>query len=230
MPEFVIRVWTSVWTRFFSFCTKVELPRKIWHVLSISGAAWLSFLLEGYWLRIGVATVSFVAFYAFERIYRRYNLNWFRAVEREAERNGRRSAVPDFLAALVLGTIFFPPEVLTTALLVTAWCDPAAAFIGQATERPTRWSGSRKSVEGTVICFMVAATVVLVRDPVSEIWVPLSVAFVAATTELQTKQRILKTGRFAGWLTPADNFWITISSGMVLWIAYFLTIQKGPII
>jgi dolichol kinase len=222
MPEFVLRLLGRTRTRFFDFCQRVELARKIWHAGSISGVAALNWYLESWTLKLLLIWSALLLAIGYEWLRKRVTIPLVRSLEREHETNGARTTMVDFLVGCALCISLFPDYAVTVALLVTAWCDPAAAFVGQASEVKTRWRHSRKSVEGTFTC---AATAFLVAGFCYKMqyWPMLLVCGVlCSVVELKTKQTAYKSGPFKGHLSLADNFFIMLTASVTLSVVELL--------
>ncbi len=225
MPEFVLRLLGKSRTRFFDFCQEVEILRKIWHAGSISGVAALNWYLESWEVKVLIIWSALLLSFGYEWLRKRVTIPLVRSLEREHETAGGRTTMVDFLVGCAICVTLFPQFVVTVALLVTAWCDPAAAFVGQASKVKTRWRNSRKSVEGTFTCagtaFLVAALCYKMK-----LWPLLLVSgILCSIVELKTKQWTIRSGPFAGHLTPADNFFIMLTASSSLCVVEFLLRQ-----
>ena len=231
MSEAIYRALADARALFSSFSARVELPRKLWHCLTITLAAWLAYLIDDYLIRVILTIIALMIGIGFEWLRTRVAIPLIAALHRKKEIEGQRTTVVDFLAALCIGAVFFEQQVLVAALLITAWCDPAAAFVGQIHPKPTKWPGSKKSVEGTLVCAAVAIGIALFMIPIV---VPMGAIVVvgigSALAELLSYQHLIMKGRFKGCLTPADNFWIVVTTCILIAIVCSMYTYKGPII
>jgi len=222
MPEFVLRLLGRTRTRFFDFCQRVEILRKIWHVSSISGVAALNHYIEDWSLKVMLIWGGLIVSLGYEWLRRRVSIPLVGALERDHETAGARTTMVDFLLGTAICVSFFPSYAVTVALLVTAWCDPAAAFVGQASHAKTRWRHSRKSVEGSLTC---AGTAFLVAGLCykMQFWpILIFCGVLCSYAELKTKQKPIQRGPFRGYLSPADNFYLMLTATLTLSVVELL--------
>jgi dolichol kinase len=195
---------------------KPEWVRLVFHILSISLAGALALVVEDPVTRGGVLC-SFLALFALFEVARTSRLGWFsdalnRIVVRPQERT-TRSASMDFMAGFAVCFLLFDASVLAAVAFITAWCDPMARLIGVSVGS-YRWPQSRKTIEGSITCALLAGAIAgLCVQPLS---LPgmVGVGLAAMFAEL-APQRVYPT-RFGDIITPADNFYIPLASGVAL--------------
>ncbi len=123
----------------------------------------------------------------------------FRPIASPREARGPASSTW-YVLGVLLTVILFPVEVAIPAILVLALADPAASYVGRRWGRRTFGTGT---VEGSVVFFVVAATVLAFHTSL-----PVA-GFVAMGTALAER---------GPWRLD-DNLVVPLSAGGLLWIA-----------
>ncbi len=190
--------------------------RMLFHVVGMCTAAILCLVIEDPYWRGGLCIFALVLAVLYE-LGRKSRNNWFgrlcnRPIVREHEVD-TRAASTDFGIAMAVMAMFFQPTVAAIAFLVAALADPMARLWGMRFGR-RRWFGSKKTVEGSLACFAVAATVILMASSSLSVAAGLGVAAIAMAAEL-IPQTAINT-RFGKLLTPCDNFYVPLLTGAVM--------------
>lgn len=195
---------------------KLEPGRMFFHIVAVSAAGVLSWYVDDAWWR-SMLLIAALALGALYECIRTRTSGWLanklnQIKVRDNERHTRAASM-DFMLGLALSFLLFERDVLLAAIMVTAWCDPMARFAG-VTMGKCRWPGSRKTLEGSIICGMIAAVIGCVcLPPLSlEVMAALGVTVMCAELIPQKQRRT----RFGVILTPADNFYIPLAAGLVL--------------
>ncbi len=132
---------------------------------------------------------------------------------------GTRSSSLDFLAGLGIIWVLCPLWVLASACFITAWADPFARVIGKRYGK-VKWPFGSKTVEGSLTCFAIAAVIsftVLHWFYGPDARVIVCALFVGVATALaELIPQWPKEPRPGDMLSPADNFWLILSSGFAL--------------
>lgn len=199
-----------------SFLARIECKRMLFHILAISLTGFLCQVITDPRWRGGILIFALALCALCEYARTRWTGGLARLVRkitvREQELN-TRSATMDFLLGLALSFLLFREDILATAVYITAWCDPMARLIGVSIGQ-YRWPRSRKTIEGSVTCGVLAsgiAALCLRPIPLSGM---VTVGVVTMLVELMP-QRVYRT-RFGEFVTPADNFFIPLACGCAL--------------
>ncbi len=138
-----------------------ELARKAFHMLSL--VYLVAYVLLGYprvisWM---IPWTAFVLAAETARLYsenlNRFLFRWLGVLSRDSERKNYSGITHTTLGALFLFLAFGPrPAEVSTGMLCVAFGDTAAALVGKPLGRH-RILGSKKSVEGSLACFVVCA-------------------------------------------------------------------------
>lgn len=140
-------------------------------------------------------------------------------VEVRDHEKGTRTATLDFALALLIIWGTCPLQVVVVACFITAWCDPLARVVGQNWGKHKLPFG-KKSYEGSATCWFIASVVAFVGLSISigvSLPVLLGALLVGVCTTLAEliPQWCFKT-RLGTVITPADNFWLVLISGLSL--------------
>lgn len=215
----------TFWSRFKARAAAIDarintaIPqwkRMLFHVLAISLTAALSTVIIQPYVRGGIITFCLLLALAYE-YGRKSRNNWFgrlcnKPIVREHEAH-TRAASTDFGIAMAIVAMFYSPAIGVTAFLVAAWADPVARLVGQRLGR-CRWPRSKKTLEGSLAGFLVAACLVRATYPGLAPTTIATVAALAMAVEL-IPETIIHT-RFGPLLTPVDNFYIPVCTAATL--------------
>lgn len=195
---------------------KPQWVRLAFHVSGITLAAFLCRVIEDPLWKGGlcIAALLLALTYEYGRKFPRTRFGRLcnQAQVREIE-VGTRAASTDFGIAMAVIATHFSAPVAATAFLVAAYADPIARLWGMHFGR-LRWFGGKKTVEGSIAAFSVAACVVFLSGLGLSFWAGLAVAAVAVAAEL-IPQAVIDT-RFGRLLTPCDNFYIPLATALSL--------------
>jgi dolichol kinase len=141
------------------FSIKQELRRKSIHLSMIIIPVWV-YVTPPSWGLLGLiiatlATVALDLLRLSDQRLRRFFLQLFRSMIRRHEEEHLLGSTYFMIAAL-LSTIAFDKMIAIAALTFLVLGDSAAAFAGKKFGRPTYWG---KSIQGSLACFVVCATI-----------------------------------------------------------------------
>ncbi len=201
----------------------IHLPRRLFHLACGSFIVGASFLFPSKsemvaWL-IGMTIVVAVLEYLRLTVPRlnQMTARLFGSIMRSGEENGR-SGVVFYMAGCAVSAVVFPRAIAILAILYLAYGDPIASYFGVKYGKhfwTKNMSEGRKSIEGSLACFIFCAVLTFVVSFVPE-----------KTSMMPMMSRIFfallgGVGATLGEMFPLrtdDNLALPILSGAFLWL------------
>jgi dolichol kinase len=197
---------------------KPRWRRLFFHVIAISVAALLCRYVDDPHWRGGLVIGSLVLCVLYELLRKLRSTaigRLLNGINVRASEVHTRAASTDFAVAMSICAFVFPPAIACTAFMVTALADPMARIFG-IYFGTVRWHRCRKTIEGSIGCFIVALGVIMCIQPAPNIVVAVIAAAVATWAEL-CEQRVIKT-RFGPYMTLGDNFRMPVATATALYV------------
>ena len=161
---------------------KVEISRKIVHLLSVTIAFAILILDESVYIPLLFALTTFILFFDFLRIKSnftsRYYYKFFGIFTRDSEKHQITGASSVFIGSLIVACLF-EKEIVFLGLLVMSISDSFAAIVGIIFGKTKLF---KKSLEGSLAFFIVTFTILFFVD--FNLFENLFISFIVTTTEL----------------------------------------------
>jgi len=203
---------------------RLELPRALFHIIMISVWAIDDFAYNNPVI-VSLVFALCVAWEILRRIWPNLNdLPLIRYTLRKKEKKGLTPAT-FFLIGLMLCIKYFErPDIVRTAIWVTAFADPAARIVGITWGR-FRILRFKKTFEGSLACMLITCAVVFISlfvfGTIDEItfWIALSSAILAGVL-------VSAAEAFIPSLVPTlmdDNFWVLVICSVAIYLVRLIS-------